>query len=158
MSKTINRVVTDAIKMNGKSNAVMLSALVKTMHHLVNSRDWSPMARLFMGVDAKMQRQMAKIVSKSFMGLSGKTDETAEFGYRFTLKKEAFGPTNLLGGFSELADQNLSIYGSAVSDLLGEGHDDKRDFVLESSALSLIQRALKSGATMADIKDAIDGS
>lgn len=120
---SLNQKIGAFLKSHKNQSAAAMALLDVVMEHTLTTRDWTPMAKLVMGVEPRMQRRMQQIIGKCIGGITGATDTKAEYGYRFKLGDNTAW-TDQAEDFRLLVVNKASIYGGEVEKFLGL---DKRE-------------------------------
>lgn len=114
----INQTIAGFLKSH-KSGTVKAVAITQSaIQHWLDTRDWTPLARLIQGVEPRMKQRMLNIARITVGGASGMIDTKAEYGYRFKAG-DNFGPTDKLTELAILVAASTSIYSEAMDTFLG---------------------------------------
>lgn len=123
----INQTIAAFIKSHKGHTAKAVAITSVAIQHWLDTRDWTPLARLIQGVEPRMKQRMLRIVGIVVGGASGQVDTKAEYGYRFKAG-DNFGPTEKLADLIALVDAQASIYSEAMDKFLGLDVKVAKDF------------------------------
>jgi hypothetical protein len=143
---TLNSKVTAFLETHKNQSAAALALLDVVMDHTLETRDWTPMARLVMGVEVRMQRRMQQIIGKCLGGVSGMIDTKSEFGYRFKIG-DNFAGTAERTEFKVLVLAKASIYGGDIETFLGLDSKAPAAWIAEKRIETLANKAFENGLT-----------
>jgi hypothetical protein len=115
---SINQQIASFVKSHKSHTSKAVAITMVAMQHWLDTRDWTPLARLAMGVEPRMKQRILKIVGVALGGVTGQIDTKAEYGYRFKAG-DNFGPSEKFADLQQLVDNGASIYSEAMDTFLG---------------------------------------
>lgn len=144
---TLNQKVGAFLRSHKSQSSAALALLGVVMDHAVANRDWTPMAKLVMGVEPRMQKRMKSIIGRCIGGITGQEDPKAEFGYKFKLGgNTAF--TDQKAEFDILVANKASIYGGDVEAFLGIDKKEPTAWDVTKRAATFAKAAVDAGVDM----------
>ena len=139
----INTTIAAFIKSHKGHTAKAVAITSVAIQHWLDTRDWTPLARLVQGVEPRMKQRMLRIVAVSLGGVTGQIDTKAEYGYRFKAG-DNFGPTDKLADLLQLVADQASIYSEAMDTFLGLDKPAPKDFGIEAYATTVHAKLAKN--------------
>jgi len=139
----INTTIAAFIKSHKGHTAKAVAITSVAIQHWLDTRDWTPLARLVQGVEPRMKQRMLNIARITSGGASGHVDPKAEYGYRFKAG-DNFGPTEKLADLLQLVADGASIYSEAMDTFLGLDKPAPKDFGLEAYATTVHAKLAKN--------------
>lgn len=109
------------------AGAVGLALVVRTVDHMFEHRDWTPVAALITGVDEKDGRILRAIVGQVTGGLTIVKDAKADYGIKITMAANA-GPTDLMEDLRQLVADGCSFRGKEVQEIILAKEPKPADF------------------------------
>lgn len=145
----INSTIAAFIKSHKGHTAKAVAITAVAIQHWLDTRDWTPLARLIQGVEPRMKQRMLRIVGVTVGGASGQIDTKAEYGYRFKAG-DNFGPTEKLADLLSLVDAQASIYSEAMDTFLGLDKPVAKEFGIEAYATTVHAKLAKNNIDRMD--------
>lgn len=145
----INQTIAAFIKSHKGHTAKAVAITAVAIQHWLDTRDWTPLARLIQGVEPRMKQRMLRIVGVTVGGASGQIDTKAEYGYRFKAG-DNFGPTEKLADLLSLVDAQASIYSEAMDTFLGLDKPAPKEFDAKDYATTVHSKLSKNNVDRMD--------
>lgn len=139
----INATIAAFIKSHKGHTAKAVAITSVAIQHWLDTRDWTPLARLIQGVEPRMKQRMLRIVAVSLGGVTGQIDTKAEYGYRFKAG-DNFGPTDKLADLLQLVNDQASIYSEAMDAFLGLDKPAPKEFDPKDYATTVFAKLAKN--------------
>jgi hypothetical protein len=114
----INATIAGFLRSHKSGTAKAVAITQVAIQHWLDTRDWTPLARLAMGVEPRMKQRILKIVGVALGGVTGQIDTKAAYGYRFKAG-DNFGPSEKFADLQQLVADGAAIYSEAMDTFLG---------------------------------------
>lgn len=144
---TLNQKVGAFLRSHKSQSSAAVALLGVVMEHTLNTRDWTPMAKLVMGVEPRMAKRMKSIISACIGGITGAEDTKAEHGFRFKLgDNTAF--TEKKAELDVLIVNKAGIYGGEVEAFLGIDKREPAAWDVTKRSATFAEAAVTAGIDM----------
>lgn len=142
--RTFNQHVSDFIKTHKTHTQAAVAITLLGCDHVLNTRDWTGLARLLSAVEPRMQARMRRIIGAVLGGVSLRADTEQPTGMRFSFGAN-FGPTDKMQALRDLVEAKVSIFSEAMDNFLGLEPAAKVAFDLGKRSAVLAAKAVAEG-------------